>query len=145
MHTVIYHANAYVARDRFAQALWIEDGVIRQVGSDEEILAAAPADAQRIDAQGHTLVPGFIDSHQHLYHVGQNLLTVDLSHCTSLDQIVEAGRQFISSIRCPRERRYRAGAGTRTISQRGPKCPPATHWTRSAQSIRCSLHGPAAM
>ena len=92
MHTVIYHANAYVARDRFAQALWIEDGVIRQVGSDEEILAAAPADAQRIDAQGHTLVPGF-----------------------------------------------------RTISQRGPKCPPATHWTRSAQSIRCSLHGPAAM
>ena len=101
MHTVIYHANAYVARDRFAQALWIEDGVIRQVGSDEEILAAAPADAQRIDAQGHTLVPGFIDSHQHLYHVGQNLLTVDLSHCTSLDQIVEAGRQFIQQHQVP--------------------------------------------
>ncbi|HJA36170.1 MAG TPA: amidohydrolase [Firmicutes bacterium] len=123
MHTVIYHANAYVARDRFAQALWIEDGVIRQVGSDEEILAAAPADAQRIDAQGHTLVPGFIDSHQHLYHVGQNLLTVDLSHCTSLDQIVEAGRQFIQQHQVPPGETVQGWGWNQDYFTEGPQMP----------------------
>ncbi len=95
MHTAIYNANAYLNRGSFAQALLIRDGVIAQVGTNEEILAAAPADARRIDAQGHTLVPGFVDSHQHLYHVGENLLTVNLSKCTSIDGIVEAGRAFI--------------------------------------------------
>lgn len=95
MQTVIYNANAYLNRGQFAQALLIRGGVIAQVGTNEEILAAAPADAHRIDAQGRTLVPGFVDSHQHLYHVGENLLTVNLSKCTSLEQIVEAGRAFI--------------------------------------------------
>ena len=78
MDTILYNGNIYLERERFAQALLIQDGKIAQVGGDEEILAAAP-EAEKIDVQGRTLIPGFVDSHQHLYHVGQNLLRVDLS------------------------------------------------------------------
>ena len=65
MDTVIYNANIYLERERFAQALLIQDGRIAQVGGDDEILAAAP-EAEKIDAQGRTLIPGFVDSHQQI-------------------------------------------------------------------------------
>ena len=54
MNTVIYNANVYLERERFAQALLIEDGTIKMVGTNEEVLAAAPQDAQKMDAQGKT-------------------------------------------------------------------------------------------
>ena len=76
METVIFNANIYLEREKFAQALLIRDGVIAQVGTNEEVLSAAGADASRMDAQGRTIVPGFNDSHQHLFGVGQMQLSV---------------------------------------------------------------------
>ena len=101
MNTVIYNANVYLERERFAQALLIEDGTIKMVGTNEEVLAAAPQDAQKMDAQGKTVIPGFVDTHQHLYHVGQNLLRVDLSGCRSQQDVVDAGRKFIEEHKVP--------------------------------------------
>ena len=100
MDTILYNGNIYLERERFAQALLIQDGKIAQVGGDEEILAAAP-EAEKIDVQGRTLIPGFVDSHQHLYHVGQNLLRVDLSACASLQDVIDAGRRFIQENQIP--------------------------------------------
>lgn len=100
MDTILYNGNIYLERERFAQALLIREGKIAQVGGNEEILAAAP-EAEKIDAQGHTVVPGFVDSHQHLYHVGQNLLRVNLSQCASLQDVVDAGRKFIQENQIP--------------------------------------------
>ena len=96
METVIFNANIYLEREKFAQALLIRDGVIAQVGTNEEVLSAAGADASRMDAQGRTIVPGFNDSHQHLFGVGQMQLSVDLTQCTSRAGMVEAGRKFIA-------------------------------------------------
>ena len=48
MDTILYNGNIYLERERFAQALLIQDGKIAQVGGDEEILAAAP-EAEKID------------------------------------------------------------------------------------------------
>ena len=67
MNTVIYNANVYLERERFAQALLIEDGTIKMVGTNEEVLSAAPQDAKKMDAQGKTVIPGLVDTHQHLY------------------------------------------------------------------------------
>lgn len=39
--TVLYNGKIYVERGRYAQALLQEDGFIRMVGSDEEVLASA--------------------------------------------------------------------------------------------------------
>lgn len=43
MQTILYHAKLYVARGDFRSALCAEDGIIRAVGSDAEILALGPA------------------------------------------------------------------------------------------------------
>src|SRR3546814_17102343 len=49
-----------------ASALAIEDGRITAVGDDATILALAGPDTQRIDLQGHPVVPGIHDAHVHL-------------------------------------------------------------------------------
>ncbi|MEO1110141.1 MAG: amidohydrolase [Pseudomonadota bacterium] len=55
-----------------AQALAIKGGVITAVGSTSEILDLAGL-ARVIDAQGATVLPGFIDSHVHLFGGGTEL------------------------------------------------------------------------
>jgi imidazolonepropionase len=46
-------------------ALFIENGHIKKVGLEKEVLAAAPADVERIDGQGKLLTPGLVDCHTH--------------------------------------------------------------------------------
>lgn len=49
-----------------AKALAIKDGIILQVGSDDDIRALEGDDTQVIDLRGKTVLPGFIDAHNHL-------------------------------------------------------------------------------
>jgi imidazolonepropionase len=51
-------------------ALWVRDGKIQRAGNWNEIKAAAPADADEIDAEGQVLSPGFVDAHTHLVFAG---------------------------------------------------------------------------
>lgn len=50
-----------------AQALAVSGGKISAVGSTTEIRELAGANTQIIDAAGGTVLPGFIDSHVHLF------------------------------------------------------------------------------
>ena len=96
---VIYNAKAYLERGRFAQALLIQDGIIRAVGSNEGILAAAPDTAQRLDAGGRTIVPGFNDCHQHLQMVGELLGSIQLLGADSIGEVKRRVRAFIKANR----------------------------------------------
>lgn len=49
-----------------AEAVLVEDGKIKAVGSNEDLLQQVSGDAEKIDLQGHTLVPGFVDGHSHV-------------------------------------------------------------------------------
>ncbi len=98
MKTVlIKNAKIYQGKEQFAQAALIENEIIRAVGTDEEMQKLAPQQAEVIDAGGKTILPGFNDSHQHLMHVGKNLLTVNLYSCKSVEEMLEAGRAFLAS------------------------------------------------
>ena len=55
--------NPEVIRDG---AVWVENGKIRGFGSSAEVLAQAPP-LSRLDLQGRVLMPGQINSHDHLY------------------------------------------------------------------------------
>ena len=55
MQTILYHAKLYVARGDFRSALCAENGVIRAVGGDAEILALARPGCRRIDCGGRPL------------------------------------------------------------------------------------------
>jgi len=50
-----------------AQAVAITGNEISAVGSDEEVLATAGPDTQKIDLQGRTVTPGLVDTHRHMY------------------------------------------------------------------------------
>jgi len=73
----------------YAQALLVEDGVIRAVGSEAEVRAAAGRDCEMVDLKGHTLMPAFIDAHSHFSGCANALLQVPLGEAVSFDEIEE--------------------------------------------------------
>lgn len=77
-----------------AEAIWIRDGRIAAVGSNEEVLAAAGPDADRLSVAGATIIPGLIDTHPHLLHFSAFLAPlVDLTEVRDHDEIVELIRR----------------------------------------------------
>ena len=97
--TVILNARVYVERGRFEEALLIEDGFIRAVGSNDLIRSEAPAGAQVFDAKGRTVVPGFNDSHQHLFNTGIALTDIRLHDAHSIREVKEIARRYIEERR----------------------------------------------
>ncbi len=87
-----------------AQALVEEGGMIRFVGNRQEAEKLLDSDSQRIDLQGHTLMPAFIDSHSHITACASALCMVQLYECTSFADIVKRIGDFI------REKKVSAGA-----------------------------------
>jgi hypothetical protein len=47
------------------EAMWIKDGRIEQLGSANDVRGAAGSDAEIVDLEGATLMPGFIEPHTH--------------------------------------------------------------------------------
>ena len=93
---VITNGNIYIERDTFAQAVYAEDGIIVAVGTNEEVLAAAPEGAQVFDANGRTVIPGFNDSHMHLYKFGELLQSIDLHEAMSKADVKRLSEEFIA-------------------------------------------------
>lgn len=93
----LIHGKIYVERDTFAQAVFCEDGVIRAVGTDEEILALCGADAELLDCGGKTVIPGLNDSHLHLLMVGTGMAQADITGVTSIDEMVERCKTFLQT------------------------------------------------
>lgn len=101
MKRVIYNARVYLRRGSFAEAVLIEDGTIRAVGAGEDILAAAGGDAELMDARGQLLLPGFHDCHLHLSAAGRQEQMIDAWGVTSIDALVERGREKLAALNPP--------------------------------------------
>ena len=67
--TVYHNGKILTVDERFsvAQALAVRDGKIMAVGTNAEILNLAGPKTQRLDLKGKTVIPGFIDTHSHLF------------------------------------------------------------------------------
>ncbi|PSQ83497.1 MAG: amidohydrolase [Bacteroidetes bacterium QS_7_67_15] len=76
-----------------AEAFAMQNGRLLMVGSAERVHAAYP-DARRLDAEGRTVVPGFIDAHAHLMGLGESLLQADLVGTDSPQDIVQRLQSF---------------------------------------------------
>lgn len=99
MQTILYHAKLYVARGDFRSALCAEDGIIRAVGSDAEILALARPGCRTIDCGGRTVVPGFNDSHLHLMQLAETRYEAPISGVRSVDELWSAAAPSARPIR----------------------------------------------
>jgi len=101
-NTIIHNAKVYLERERFAEAVLVRDDKIAATGTNKEILSCAP-NAEKIDAQGTLLLPGFNDSHLHLHDVGRNLHRIDAHGVTSIDELIKRGRELIDRMKPPKD------------------------------------------
>ena len=84
-------ANAPVENGRWvanSTAVAVTGGLVSFVGSDGEVLALAGSDTQVLDAGGHYLVPGFVDSHAHPNELKPRALRVDLEGVLTEDEVL---------------------------------------------------------
>ncbi|MGG4442466.1 imidazolonepropionase [Brevibacillus fortis] len=77
-------------------SIWLEDGVIQRVGTDEELelhYRERAKEAQIIDASGKLVTPGLIDPHTHLVHAGsrQNEFNMRLNGATYMEIMNNGG------------------------------------------------------
>ncbi|WP_019481886.1 amidohydrolase [Arthrobacter sp. TB 23] len=77
-----------------ATAMGVLNG--RIVGFDDDIIDL-PA-RRTLDCGGAVVVPGFGDSHNHMAWFGQSLTELDLSGCTTLDELYAAVTEFTDGL-----------------------------------------------
>jgi len=72
-----------------ATALAISDGRIVMVGDDNMVSALKGPDTKVVDLDGAVVVPGFNDSHCHLYGLGKALSEIDLNGTGSPQEVAQ--------------------------------------------------------
>ncbi|WP_438710050.1 amidohydrolase [Aquimarina muelleri] len=87
---LVINGNVYTVEDSNpkAEAFAIKDGKFIEVGSTVEILKKYTA-IDTLDAQGKTILPGFIDAHCHFYGLGLQQQKIDLTGTTSYIEVIE--------------------------------------------------------
>ncbi len=76
------------------EAVLVEDGAVHALGTTSDCEAAATSSPRRVDLEGRTLVPGFVDAHMHLLLHGCRLDWADLSGARSIEDIVRLLRDY---------------------------------------------------
>ena len=95
--TVFLNGKVYLSREKFAEAIFVIDGLIEAVGSNEEILDVAGGleGVDVIDCHGNTVIPGLNDSHMHLVQVGEAMNQVKIDDVKSVDELVRRCKDFM--------------------------------------------------
>jgi predicted amidohydrolase YtcJ len=78
---IFFHAKVFTGdpENPYAEAVAIRGDRILAVGTLSEVVKAASAQAERVDLEGRSLFPGFIDSHSHSIDGGLGLISADAS------------------------------------------------------------------
>jgi len=85
-----------------AGALALRGGDILGVGPTQDIRALAGPDTRVVDAQGNTVLPGFIDSHVHLFGGSVELGYLDLYGVQGEEALTPMVRQWAAT--CPQDK-----------------------------------------
>ncbi|MGN1032205.1 MAG: amidohydrolase [Intestinibacter sp.] len=95
MKTVLFNGKIYVEREKFVEAVLIEDRIIKAIGTNDEILAATDID-EKIDCQEKTVIPGINDSHMHIFSFAETMYQAQISGCKSIDEMIEICKKYIA-------------------------------------------------
>lgn len=98
MGTSVYFGGPILtmARPLYAQALVERDGEIRYVGGLEQALVLAGPQARRVDLEGRTMLPAFLDPHSHFMACANALLQVQLGESADQEEICRRLRDFVA-------------------------------------------------
>ncbi|MGQ4601167.1 amidohydrolase family protein [Nocardia sp. R6R-6] len=91
---VVYtDAEVLVSSQQTGEAIFINDGRVAAVGSNDEVLAAAGTGVERKSLDGAIVIPGLVDTHPHLMHfTAFRASSLDITDAKSHHDIVEAVR-----------------------------------------------------
>ncbi len=76
---ILFHGKIFTAdpQNPYAEAVSIRGEKIIAVGTLPEVARSVSANAERVDLEGKSLFPGFIDSHSHSIDGGLNLISAE--------------------------------------------------------------------
>ncbi len=97
MRTLLMNGKIYLEKGRFEEALSIKEGFVEAVGSTESILATRRPQDEVVDLRGKTVLPGFNDSHLHLFLLGEAMTSCNLNGAVSIDEMIERGKVYLSN------------------------------------------------
>lgn len=76
------------------EAVYVENGRIQAIGSSEDLrLQYGREGVAVVDLEGHTVYPGWVDSHLHLPGLGAKLAALDLSDIRSKDAMIQVVKE----------------------------------------------------
>ncbi len=90
---IYYNAKIYTNDPAIASAMAVEDGKIKALGTDDEILAMSSDSDNKQDLKGALILPGFVDSHLHFLEYAFEKSFVDLTERKSLEDLLDALRE----------------------------------------------------
>jgi predicted amidohydrolase YtcJ len=96
---IFFHGKIFTAdpQNPYSEAISVRGESIIAVGTLPEVARSVSTNAERIDLQGKSLFPGFIDSHSHSIDGGLNLISADatdkVSSLKELPQFVEEAKK----------------------------------------------------
>ncbi|EFQ24288.1 Amidohydrolase 3 [Aminomonas paucivorans DSM 12260] len=79
-----------------ASGVFSRDGVLEVVGDDRDVLERCDARTVVLDLRGRYVFPGFQDTHLHLLEYGRSLVSPDLRDVTSIEGMVQRGRDALA-------------------------------------------------
>ena len=96
---VVHNATIYTMHPEQpeAEAMAVRGDRVLMVGSDEQVQQAYP-EAPSLDAEGHAIVPGFIDAHGHLTGLAETFLQADLVGTESVDAVIDRLESFAADL-----------------------------------------------
>ncbi len=95
----IYYGGSIVTMEHptdSPEAVLVENGMIKKVGSLKAVSDAAGKRVQKINLEGKCLMPSFIDTHSHIALNGQMALFADLSDCICYEDIIAVMKKYIA-------------------------------------------------
>lgn len=94
MDTIYKNGRIYIEKGYFVEALLVSDGIIKAVGTNDDILKHSFDEI--IDLEGKTMIPGLNDSHLHIIMMGDNMNSCILTSARSVDDVIALGKNFLS-------------------------------------------------
>jgi predicted amidohydrolase YtcJ len=86
---LVHNANIYTVNEAFdkASAFVVNNGKFVEVGGED--LVKKYNAVNTVDARGLTILPGFIDSHAHLFSLGLKKFKVDLRDARNINELIQ--------------------------------------------------------
>ncbi len=95
MNKLFYNGDVVTVDEKNtqAEAVWVKDGIIIKVGNNDDLLKMVDESTEKIDLEGKTLMPGFIDPHSHFSNVAKTALLPNIApgpigECDSIEQLI---------------------------------------------------------